>query len=461
MPALLLPLIAPAVQGKVCVRTLAPKTLTVKIGLMMGLFQRSYCNAFLAGLLMATVGCATGGQRADLPLLKPAAVDVGGMRRMAFLGIPGDDATSEAARNAVVAALQDNGYYDLVHPRDLQRFARGPLYDHRGRPNMNEAVNAARRMGIDLLLAGELRFKQEGAFGAQYPAFGDSTLSAGVEFELVAVRSGQILMKERVISQYTGEFSNHAYASNYRPKVLARLSREAALKVVPKIAPHQATAEVQLAAVGFSVGAAETRKGNRLAAEGKWEDAIRSWEEAVDNNRANHAAMYNLGVGYEAVGEFEQAAKMYRTAVRMSNSPMYQAAIERVEQAGHEHYLATMQLEQRPNWFGPQTPNTQHSQFANFGSPPPTGWSPMLPPSPRHPNATFVGHPGPNGGQMNQWSPGATAPPTSTNQQGWQHPSAGAPFLQPGRGPQNSPPANTAPFAPNRTAAGTGAGNWQ
>lgn len=325
------------------------------------------CCLSAALLALLLVGCASSLTTVKMPVFRPAEVNVGGLRRLAFAGFTGNEQAAAVAQQTLVEQMQRNGFYQFVGAAELQQAAPAPLLDHKGRLNKPVAVEAGRRCRMDLLLAGRARFHDDcGAdFGGATVRIGDPTLTAEIEFDLVDLRTGQVLLSDRVTSSFRGDYDRFEVDSSARQRIYERVARQAAEQVLPKIAPHKIELEVPLAGSAFTVGSAETRDGIKLARGGEWNAAIREWHAVVDANRANHAAMFNLGVGYEALGDFGRARQFYQMAAQLDDSEKYAAALERVEKTDQNHQLAMRQLQPPAPRFPPPGPQNRFPpQFA-------------------------------------------------------------------------------------------------
>jgi tetratricopeptide (TPR) repeat protein len=301
----------------------------------------------------ALSGCAT---TATITTLKPAAADVSDVRRLAVLYCAGPEDSGQIAHSAIVSKLTENGYYSLASPSELTRYAPAPLYNEAGQANMLVAIEAARRMQLDAILAARVKYRREGGIdvGGGTIQFGDPIVTATVDFELADVRTGRVLCRDRSTASYQGELTDDRTGPTSERKVLAKLAREAARKVVDQIAPHHASLDVQLAAPAFGRGAGEVRDGNKLARDGNWAGAIERWQQALDENPESDAAMFNLGLAYEALGSFERARQLYSAAINQADDQLYQEALERVERSSREHQLALAQLHRSVAQSGPR-----------------------------------------------------------------------------------------------------------
>ena len=78
-----------------------------------------------------------------------------------------------------------------------------------------------------------------------------------------------------------------------------------ALVTVPVFADRRSEAKSQ---VEFGIMTAE---------KGLWNEAIRSWEKAIEIDPSYAAAWNNLGIAYEQQGKFDDARKAYDKAIKL------------------------------------------------------------------------------------------------------------------------------------------------
>jgi tetratricopeptide (TPR) repeat protein len=81
-------------------------------------------------------------------------------------------------------------------------------------------------------------------------------------------------------------------------------------------------------------GNRNVRRGVALARDGDWEDAIELWQEEISSEPTSAAALYNLGVAHESIGDLENlrtAIDLYEKAASYGDSTLYADAIARVQ----------------------------------------------------------------------------------------------------------------------------------
>ncbi|MBW2173403.1 MAG: tetratricopeptide repeat protein, partial [Deltaproteobacteria bacterium] len=80
-------------------------------------------------------------------------------------------------------------------------------------------------------------------------------------------------------------------------------------------------------------GNRKVRRGVALARSGDWEDAVELWREVIASEPASAAALYNLGVAHESIGDPENlrtAIDLYEKAAGYGDKALYADGVDRV-----------------------------------------------------------------------------------------------------------------------------------
>ena len=59
-------------------------------------------------------------------------------------------------------------------------------------------------------------------------------------------------------------------------------------------------------------------EGNRLSAEGRFEEAVRAYQKSIEQNPLAPVAHYNLGIAYKNLRQLDKAAKVLDKAVKLA-----------------------------------------------------------------------------------------------------------------------------------------------
>lgn len=298
-----------------------------------------------------SLGCA---QHATFRQQRPALVNAP-IRRLAVVELASQRAEGDRALAALWAELQQSGRFDLVRHEQLQRAVSAPLLTANGSLDHDAAIHAGRRLGVDGLLITQVRFLETDGtvYGTKSLRIGDPEVVAAVRYELIDVRTGQVLDRNVAKSEpFKGDLNPHTPGPSAESEVLSRLASEGGVQVAYVLIPHEQEIKVQLAHSSLGPGSSDVRKGMGAAQAGNWAEARQHWLAAVEADPKNDAAAYNLALAHEALGEFALARRALEAAIAARPSSRYREAVQRVDRAEAELRLAQVpgppQLAQRP-----------------------------------------------------------------------------------------------------------------
>lgn len=323
----------------------------------------------IPGFAVTAGGCAS---TATVSRLKPAEAEILGVSRLAVPPIEVPEEHRASIQQALLESLSETGKYQVVDMDQLQRFAPGPILRADGAIDRRVAIEAARRASADAVLISRIQIAEEGwaDMGSVRMIVGDPTIRAICDLRLIEVRSGRTLFEGSEERTYRGELSNSRSSSTSRPRVFGRLARECTIAATRKVTPHEVRSDVELPQVLLGKGSGPLRRGNSLAREGRWDEAQQEWLAALSEAPENDVAVYSVGLAHEAKGEFPHAEQRYRQAAEIADKPLYQEALQRVQQASYEHRLAWEQLttKQAPTFAG-FDPQARFEHVARYEAP--------------------------------------------------------------------------------------------
>lgn len=298
-------------------------------------------------LLALPLGCTT---TATLTTTRPAELEIRGVSRLAVLDFSGPGDLAQIARTTMITQLQASRSYWIVDGAELQRAAAAPLYDAQGRVNPLVALEAASRRQLDAVLLGRISHRRAGVHdlgGGATLHIGDPQLTVVTEFELLDVRTGQLLAQGQTEATYRGPLHQDPASTRSERRLQLDLAAASAAKVVAKIAPHRVPVDVELATVAFGPESGAILAGNRFARAGQWSEARQRWETALQENPDSDAAMYNLGLAHEAAHDLPRARELFEAAARTAEKARYREALARADAAQREQQTLLAQTRDR------------------------------------------------------------------------------------------------------------------
>lgn len=117
----------------------------------------------------------------------------------------------------------------------------------------------------------------------------------------------------------------------------------------------------------------QRRFGVRMARMNLWREAMFRFKRATEIEPDNAMAHNNLAVAYEAVGDFDAAAREYREALRLDRSNQY-------IQKNYSRYVEFVQRSKKREQQRPATSAASATATAPAAAPPETTTTPPPPP---------------------------------------------------------------------------------
>lgn len=278
--------------------------------------------------LLAAAGLAGCAPQARLMVLRPAAIDLAGIERLAIAPVAGNPEASTLAREQLAAALSRSPSYALVdlpirpEVQPASYLAENSPENERPGATADEPilVEAARQAGVDAVLVGQIVDYDAGsarggeAGGGLGQWFGPSQLTAQpprvtLKLRLVDARTGA-LQAEREATR-THRSRDAVDGEAMRRELLAQCVAE----LSQTMTPHYEPLEVELARQWWGSGLSAQRRGNALALADDWPGAAAAWQEALVGNPRNHAALHNLAIAAFARGDAAQSRQYLDRAV--------------------------------------------------------------------------------------------------------------------------------------------------
>jgi tetratricopeptide (TPR) repeat protein len=156
------------------------------------------------------------------------------------------------------------------------------------------------------------------------------TSTAAVNFTMDDVQTSKTLCSVTVTRKYDSKDKEDKkkYGKEAPEVITQRLLQECVAEFLSKISPHR----VEVTEYLDDGLAQELKDGNKFAKLGEYDDAIRLYRSAIDKNARDGAAMFNLGLCYEARGDVAEAYAWYDRALKIEPKYKYIPARKRVRQ---------------------------------------------------------------------------------------------------------------------------------
>jgi hypothetical protein len=313
-------------------------------------------------VLTTCLSCAPGPR---VPSITPAGVGWEGIRNVALLRFDGQ--YGEIVRHHIHNRLADVRYFNSLDT------AAHPVLDGISYDIVEgaKALHLTEELHADLVIGARVTGAVNDTHGADQVQVEEGTgyfkkekniQGQWVEVEIkrtvirslrYVIRQASLTIDYRVFEMDTGRIAAAgAFDENFNGKIggdmsyasanhktgeiptpaatMDEFSAKIATRLVAKLSRMKVTSMVKL----DKGGNRKVRRGVALARDGEWEDAVQLWQEVISSEPASAAALYNLGVAHESIGDPENlgtAIDLYEKAAGYGDNRLYADAIARVK----------------------------------------------------------------------------------------------------------------------------------
>ena len=305
----------------------------------------------LSTLVALAFACAP---KVHLEFARPAQVDIAGIERVAVVDFRGWAGREAAA--ALLTSLVEEKHLRVVERKRLRRVMEEHALASAGVTDRESATELGELLGVDGMIFGEVtvyameeergtekvekkvwtgeyELDEEGNVVTEKGLFGIETQKKITKTELVderyRVQRGAVTVDFRLVRVATSEViaarsftrthDKKALGANairrLEPKqqVLNRLMGKVVGRFAGAITPSRGRVKRSFAKTKGEAG----KRGIELAKAGLWVEAVEAFRQEVAA-RPGAGAHYNLGLGLEALGDYESAEAAYLEAARMA-----------------------------------------------------------------------------------------------------------------------------------------------
>lgn len=351
-------------------------------------------NIFLAiGVCFFLTSCGPSLSTITVNTLKPAAVNLNGVKKIAVMGFDGQG--GDAVTNKITARLVESGRFDVFERAQVAKILNEHEMYMTGLVDEKSAANIGKMLGAEALILGSVdtyqvtderatvllpkirekgfhyetkedkkgNKKTEKVIDYEWYKVNGSQLTrrgnVSITFKVVNVESGQIIAAKNISKTWEGVNIVDPYPTHQdvypTPKeksitlpdsatILNRLTDEIVPQLVNMIIPHY-VAEIKT----YLTVDEQTDTARKFIAAGQYRDAIEILEAHLarletkpDKNRDElHVVYYDLGflneaIGGLTIGGFDKAEEYYKKAIALKGDEIYIRAIAGVRRAREE-----------------------------------------------------------------------------------------------------------------------------
>ncbi len=310
---------------------------------------------------------------------KPATYNVSDVKRIAVLDFNGPINVGAGIASQFTNRLWKTQYFKVMERRELQKVLEEHALQMSGIISDSTAVEFGKILGVEGLIVGdvlsyevqdkrgtekvkekvwkgEYEKDEKGNFIYEKTARGREKKK---KYEEVFVnkeyiqRSGNVSISFRMVSVETGEIragdtKSRNYSKKFYPEkgqlpsrdaILTQLSEAVIEQFIPLITPYT----VQVSKT-FEEDNDAVDLGIEYAQKNLWDRAMTIWQDELNRDPRNTAALYNLGLAYEVMGDFDQAEAHYNQALDIEPNDLYMEALanirkRKIEQKNLEEQL--------------------------------------------------------------------------------------------------------------------------
>lgn len=300
--------------------------------------------------------------------LEPARTSLPGVNRVAVVNFGGDNGPAVAA--ALSARLWNADFHTLVDSSQFNPIRTASHSSAGGPTDANVILAAAREAQVDGVLMGDVieyrcedqnltsthfGFGQSEAANGRYHAEGmgihfsseDTLIREGtvtVSYKLVNPETGELLATDTVSRSFEGRLVNGNGTLPSQGEVLDNLLSECASEIVAALAPHEVSVEVELVTRSWwQSGSRIVRRGVDDAESGDWDAAESAWNEALEEDPENDAALFNLAWLAARNRKFETAEELAMQALCIRYRDEYATGLEEIRRQRDEFVEAQRQ----------------------------------------------------------------------------------------------------------------------
>ncbi|REJ88373.1 MAG: hypothetical protein DWQ34_22560 [Planctomycetota bacterium] len=280
----------------------------------------------LAIAILAAGGCA---QTAQITYRRPAEIGSGTLRQVAVAELEGEGAAD--VRRAIELQIADVENLTAVDHALLEPTIQQAGHIPGDPAEAERLLRIARHNGVDALVVGEVVEYASTPNASQDPSDAVTRARVSLALRLIDVETGDALDERQVTRSYDRRRRSDRLLSSARADVMERLTDECVAEFMKLLAPHEATASVELAnGELFRLSGLDIRRGVKRAARGDWDGAERIWRSVVAREPENHAALFNLAVAAASRHDYCAAEDYAMQALRSHHTDCYQAGLDQI-----------------------------------------------------------------------------------------------------------------------------------
>jgi curli biogenesis system outer membrane secretion channel CsgG len=330
----------------------------------------------LLGILVLALSCS---KKVLLNVTKPAQYDVSDLKRIAVVDFKGPRHVGSTVGQKFQERLWKTQFFSILERQELKQILDEHALQMSGIVNDSTAVEFGKILGVDGIVFGDVftytvkdvrgteKIKEK-VWTGEYETDKSGkvitekvggkkqkkkkykeemvsrktiqrNISVGVNFRLVSIETGEIRATESRSRSFSKKYFPHKDKLPDKNQILNKLTDEILASFVPLLSPHQVSISKT-----FEEDNDQVDLGIEMAQKNLWDKAMDIWQKEADTDPLNSAAVYNLGIAYEAYGDLDKAEEMYERALEIEPKDDYMDALSHIRKRQAEQQKLDKQL---------------------------------------------------------------------------------------------------------------------
>lgn len=318
-------------------------------------------------------------QKVMINVTKPAQYNVSDIRRIAIFDFNGPANSGKLMSGKFTNQLWKSQYFSIMERKELNKILDEHALQMSGIVNDSTVVEFGRILGVDGIIVGDVTaynvtdrrgrekvkekvwkgdyetdkngnviYVTEGRKKVKKKLYVEelvnrdfisrsATVAAG--FRLISVETGEIRASDSDSRSNSRKYYPHKDKLPSSDQMLDAMAESIISRFIPLITPYQVAVSKE-----FDEDNDQVELGIEYAQKNLWDKAEQVWQAEVDKDPMNSAAIFNLGIAAEVMGDLDRAEQLYDQALSIEAKDLYMEALSHIRQRKVEQQKLMEQL---------------------------------------------------------------------------------------------------------------------
>ena len=318
-------------------------------------------------------------QKVMINVTKPAQYNVSDIKRIAIFDFNGPANSGQLMSSKFINHLWKSQYFSIMERKELNKILDEHALQMSGIVNDSTVVEFGRILGVDGIIVGDVTaynfsdrrgrekvkekvwkgdyetdkngnviFVTEGRKKVKKKLYVEElvdrdfitrTVSFAAGFRLISVETGEIRASDSDSRSNSHKYYPHKDKLPSGDQMLDAMAESVVSRFIPLIAPYQVAVSKE-----FDEDNDQVDLGIEYAQKNLWDKAEQIWQAEADKDPQNSAAIFNLGIAAEVMGDLERAEQLYDQALSVEPKDLYMEALSNIRQRKIEQQKLMEQL---------------------------------------------------------------------------------------------------------------------